>query len=361
MTPRVHSDPPDSRHSDSGQAESLLDRRTLELFRLGAELDEEDAKAAGALGYVAPLWCLTALPHREPKLDRNDEVPREWVRVNGSVTMRLRPGLIGAGTANERWSYPFGVIPRHLLAWVETEVKRGGNAWHSDTLTLDLGRSMNAFLRTIGYESNGGGRRGNATRLADQITRLAYADVIVTDTREGSNGVWNHRGEHFNFIGGVNLWWSDRPNGDTHVPSTIRLTAEYAASIRDRAVPIDLRALRNLHHVNAGALAIDLYYWLVRRIFTLNGGRRSSALVTWKQLAAQTGGQYASVRDFKKAVLGRSGRSGAGALQTMLLVAYPAADVRVTDEGLLVKRSALPLPGNPGTSLSNLPGSNHPS
>jgi hypothetical protein len=50
---------------------------------------------------------------------------------------------------------------------------------------------MNAFLRAIGYESNGGGRRGNATRLADQITRLAYADVIVTDTREGSSGAWN--------------------------------------------------------------------------------------------------------------------------------------------------------------------------
>jgi hypothetical protein len=216
-----------------------LDRRTLELFRLGAELDEADAKASGVLGYVAPLWCLTALPHREPKPDRNGEVPREWVRVNGSVTMRLRPGLVGVGTANERWSYPFGVIPRHLLAWVETEVKRGGNAWHPDTLALDLGRSMNAFLRAIGYESNGGGRRGNATRLADQITRLAYADVIVTDTREGSNGAWNHRGEHFSFIGGVNLWWSDRHIGDALFPSTIRLTAEYAASIRDRAVPID--------------------------------------------------------------------------------------------------------------------------
>jgi hypothetical protein len=323
---------------------SVFDPRTLELFLLGAELDEEDAKAAGLLGYVAPLWCLTALPYREPRLDRNGEVPREWVRVNGSVTMRLRPGLVDAGTARERWAYPFGVIPRHLLAWIETEVKRGGDAWHPDTLTLDLGESMNACLHTIGYGSNGGGSRGNATRLADQITRLAYADVIVTDTREDGDGAWNHRGEHFSFIGGVNLWWRDRcHHGDTLFPSNVRLTAEYAASIRDRAVPIDLRALRNLQTANAGALAIDLYYWLVRRVFTLNHGKRNSALVTWQQLASQTGGQYANVRDFKKAVLGKPGKSGPGTLQTMLLAAYPAADVAPTEAGLLVKRSPLPV------------------
>jgi hypothetical protein len=256
--------------------------------------------------------------------------------------MRLRPGLVGAGTARERWAYPFGVIPRHLLAWIETEVKRGGDAWHPDTLTLDLGGSMNACLHTIGYGSNGGGSRGNATRLADQITRLAYADVIVTDTREDGDGAWNHRGEHFSFIGGVNLWWRDRcHHGDTLFPSNVRLTAEYAASIRDRAVPIDLRALRNLQTANAGALAIDLYYWLVRRVFTLNHGKRTSALVTWQQLASQTGGQYANVRDFKKAVLGKPGKSGPGALQTMLLAAYPAADVAPTEAGLLVKRSPL--------------------
>lgn len=343
MTLLPSTESPGPHRSGSDDGEGILDERTLELFRLGADLDEEDAKSAGALGYVAPLWCLTALPHREPKADRNGEVPREWVRVNGSVTLRLRPGLIGVGTAGERWGYPFGVIPRHLLAWIETEVKRGGDAWHPDSLALDLGRSMNAFLQAIGYQSNGGGRRGNATRLADQITRLAYADVVVTDTREGRNGTWNHHGEHFSFISGVNLWWSDRHDGNALFPSAIRLTAEYAASIRHLAVPIDLRALRNLQHANAGALAIDLYYWLVRRIFTLNAGRRSSALVTWHQLAAQTGGQYASVRDFKKAVLGRPARPGAGALQTMLLAAYPAADVRVTDTGLLVKRSALPV------------------
>ncbi len=345
MTPLPSIGTPSPELSSSDQAGAILDKRTIELFRLGADLDEEDARTAGTLGYVAPLWCLTALPHREPKVDRSGEVPREWVRVNGSVTLRLRPGLVGVGTPDERWGYPFGVIPRHLLAWIETEVKRGGDAWHPDSLTLDLGRSMNTFLQAIGYQSNGGGRRGNATRLADQITRLAYADVVVTDTRDGSNGTWNHHGEHFGFISGVNLWWSDRHDGNAPFPSTIRLTAEYAASIRHRAVPIDLRALRNLQHANAGALAIDLYYWLVRRIFTLNAGRRSSALVTWQQLASQTGGQYASVRDFKKAVLGRPGRPGAGALQTMLLAAYPGADVRVTDTGLLVKRSALPAAG----------------
>jgi hypothetical protein len=309
---------------------------------MGEELDREDAKAAGSLGAISPIWCLCAIPHREPKTGT-----MVWTRTNGSVTMRLRPGLIDAGTAKERWAYPFGVIPRHLLAWVETEVKRGGHAWHPDTLTLDLGGSMNALLRMLGYEA-GYGKRGNGTRLRDQITRLAYADLIVTETREHADGAWNHRGEHFGFFGGVNLWWSEKRRGnDTLSPNTIRLSAEYAAAIKDRAVPIDLRALRNLQVANAGPLAIDLYYWLVRRVFGLNHGKRTSALITWEQLATQTGGQYARTRSFKEAVLGTRATATKprhlGALSVVQACAYRTADVTVAESGLIVKRSPLPV------------------
>lgn len=93
------------------------------------------------------------------------------------------------------------------------EVKQGGQAVEGDGLTLNLGGSMRAFLRQIVIEGAGGGPRGTATRLRDQITWLAYVNVIVTETREHGNGEWNHRGANFGFVTETNLWWSDRDNG----------------------------------------------------------------------------------------------------------------------------------------------------
>ena len=73
-------------------------------------------------------------------------------------------------------------MPRYLLAWMTTEVKRGGPAVQDDGLTLDLGGSMRAFLRQIGINSATGGREGSGTRLRDQVTRLATSSITVTDT-----------------------------------------------------------------------------------------------------------------------------------------------------------------------------------
>jgi hypothetical protein len=138
--------------------------------------------------------------------------------------MVLRPGLIDAGKPTQRYAYPFGVMPRYLLAWMATEVKQGGPAVQDDGLTLDLGGSMRAFLRQIGIGGSQGGVRGSATRLRDQVTRLAYANFIVTDTRKHGDGVWNHRGANFGFVTETNLWWSDRDNGTSTLwPNTIRL------------------------------------------------------------------------------------------------------------------------------------------
>jgi hypothetical protein len=310
----------------SGTLAPLVGARTAELIERAVQIEQEDARAAGTISFVSRIFCQTALPYRDP-----GPIP-EWVRRNGTVTLRLNPGLIIGPRGDETRGYPFGVMPRYLLVWMTTEVKQGGRAVQDDGLTLDLGGSMRAFLRQIGIDSDSAGRGGSATRLRDQVTRLAYANVIVTETREHSNGRWNHRGKNFAFLDETNLWWSDRDNGtDTLWPNTIRLTPAWRDSIKASAVPLDTRALAIIQRAKAGPLALDLYYWLAHRLYSV----RKPTLVPWLLLARQFGSQYGRVRDFKAAVVKQL---------RVVSLAYPAANVAVTDDGLLLRPSPMPVP-----------------
>jgi hypothetical protein len=223
-------------------------------------------------------------------------------------------------------------MPRYLLAWMTTEVKQGGPAVQDDGLTLDLGGSMRAFLRQIGINSATGGREGSGTRLRDQVTRLATSSITVADTRQHGNGTWNFQAENFGFVRQVNLWWADRDNGiDTLMPSTMRLTEAWRDSIKASAVPLDTRALAIIQRAKAGPLALDLYYWLAHRLYTV----RKPVVVPWALLARQFGSQYAQVRQFKAQVVKQL---------RVISLAYPQARVNVTGDGLMLGPSPLPVP-----------------
>lgn len=303
----------------------LLNARTVELLDRAVEIEREDALAAGTISFVSRIFCQVALPYRDPG------PMSSWRRTNGTVTLRLTPGLVTGKGGEQIDAYPFGVMPRYLLAWMSTEVKQGGPAVQDDGLTLDLGGSMRAFLRQVGINSATGGTKGSATRLRDQVTRLAYSSITVTETREHSNGQWNHRGRAFGFVDETNLWWSDRENGTpTLWPNTIRLTPAWRDSIKEAAVPLDTRALAIIQRAKAGPLALDLYYWLAHRLYTV----RKPTLVPWALLGRQFGSQYDRLRAFKAAVVHQL---------RVIALAYPEARVNVTDDGLLLRPSPTPV------------------
>ena len=69
-------------------------------------IEAQDAKEAGALGYMARALVQATLPHSKP--DNN-----EFERRNGAFTLvMLAPSKIGL---------PYGVIPRLMMAWMTTE------------------------------------------------------------------------------------------------------------------------------------------------------------------------------------------------------------------------------------------------
>jgi hypothetical protein len=298
--------------------------RSVDLIERAEAIEQEDAKAAGTISFVSRIFCQVALPYRDPGPIQS------WRRTNGFVTMRLTPGVV-VRDGEQVDAYPYGVMPRYLLAWMTSEVKRAGPALQDDGLTLNLGGSMRAFLRQIGINSATGGRLGSGTRLRDQVTRLATSSITVSDTRQDKNGAWNFRAKNFGFVGEVNLWWSDRDTGsDALMPSTIRLTEAWRDSIRESAVPLDTRALAIIQGARASPLALDLYYWLAHRMFTV----RKTTVAPWALLARQFGSQYGRLRDFKAAVVKQL---------KVVQLAYPQAHVSVTVDGLMLSPSPLPV------------------
>ena len=117
------------------------------------------SEAEADVGFMARLLALCSLPRTNPG-DR-----KEFVRRNGPYTL----GMV-AGVGNK---LPYGTLPRLLLAWVCTEAVRTGRR------ELVLGRSLAKFMRQIGITNDSGGRRGDRTRLRNQMDRLFAAQVSL--------------------------------------------------------------------------------------------------------------------------------------------------------------------------------------
>ena len=109
-------------------------------------IEAQDAKEAGALGYMARALVQATLPHSKP-------AGNEFERCNGAFTLvMLAPSKIGL---------PYGVIPRLMMAWMTTEAVR------TKQRELVLGDSMSEFMGQLDMMPTGG-RWGSITRLRDQ-------------------------------------------------------------------------------------------------------------------------------------------------------------------------------------------------
>lgn len=46
--------------------EPLIDARTVELTERAVQIEQENARAAGAISFVSRIFCQVALPYRDP-------------------------------------------------------------------------------------------------------------------------------------------------------------------------------------------------------------------------------------------------------------------------------------------------------
>jgi hypothetical protein len=286
-------------------------------------IDMEDAKSAGALGFMARALVIATMPYKDPKADA-------FVRKNGDFRLRIVAGYEGG--------IPYGIYPRLLMSWVATEAVR------NQSPVIELGDSLRLFMRDVlELRSTGGGARGSGTRVTEQMKRLFGSLVTAqySGTQEQRGFVLKNvliadelelRDEDLAGLDGEGegegtLWTPQAKHEAGQWRSQVRLSNSFFKECVSNPVPIDLRAYKALR---GSPLAMDVYTWLTYR---MSYTQRRTRPIKWEALMMQFGSGYnttnieQAVRDFRKAFL--------KALKTVLVV-YPQAEVEINENGLVL-------------------------
>lgn len=285
------------------------------------EIERESAIEAGTVGFMARAMVQATMPHKKT-------AETYYVRENGSyrLTMQAAPDV----------GLPYGSIPRLLLAWISTEVVR------TKERELILGDSLSEFMSKLGLVPTGG-RWGSITRLKDQSNRLFDCSIRAKRTSQVETPYdikQSKQNERF-FIADSDTegLWSLSPNPDQKslFASTVRLSERFYDEIIDHPVPIDLRVLKEL---SKSPLMLDVYAWIVYRIYTLNRSSKPSVVIPWEVLQLQFGSSYPADTaqgraDFKRKFL--------QALSEVHLH-YPQAKIADSKGGLMMKKSPQHIP-----------------
>ena len=260
-------------------------------------IEAEDAKQAGAVGFMARALTQATMPHRKSL----DPVFR---RKNGAFSLAM--------LAHPDIGLPYGSIPRLLLSWMTTEAVR------TRSPALELGPTLSAFMAELGLTCRGG-ERGDITRFRNQTLRL-FCSTVSCRYEDKTNDA----GVNLNIVEKYSLWWN--PKTPDQMPlwkSTVMLGNSFFDEIIDRPVPVDMRALKALKR---SPLALDIYCWLTYRMSYL----RKSMEIPWPTLQMQFGADYTHTRQFKAAFLEHL---------RAVFVLYPEANVEDGERGLLLKPS----------------------
>lgn len=263
-------------------------------------LQTEEAREAGALGYMARMLVQATMPHSKPK-------DSSFTRKNGgySLTMRSDPA----------YGLPYGSIPRLLMSWITTEALR------TKSPELILGDNLSQFMRELDLVPTGG-RWGSITRLRNQIKRLITCTIHFKYTFADSEEELSYK--NLNIVSEASLFW--RPQKAGLVPqgelfeSSLTLSHEFFKEVVSRPIVYRTDVLKLL---KSSSMAVDLYIWTTYR----NSYARKSARIPWQALQMQFGAGYPLTPkgkfDFKRKFL--------EALKKVALV-YPSAG-KLKDKG----------------------------
>jgi hypothetical protein len=271
------------------------------------------------IDFLHTVQCQCGIPYNNP----GDDV-REWERRQGLATLRIEAGSAYDPATGDfvKLGLPYGEKPRLVLIHLATEAIRNSSP------LIDVEDSMTAFARALGLSINGPHLR----HLKDQLSRLASATVRMGMVEGGRAVQVNTQ-----IVSAFDLWYPAEPGQRMLWPSTVRLSAEYYASLARHAVPLDRRAVGALA---GSALALDVYTWLAQRLHRVSA--REPQFIPWTAVYDQFGQGYARLRDFRRRFL-----------DTLKLVhaVYPQARFTADERGLTLEQSAPPIASKPDQLL----------
>ncbi|HEY8610442.1 MAG TPA: replication protein RepA [Roseomonas sp.] len=275
------------------------------MVAIAAEVLADDAQRIG-ISYAG--FCVTSLPHKAL------EDGASWLRKGPPLTLLVEPGtLVDSNGAIRHLGVPYGARARMILLYLQTHAVR------SRSREVELGASLNAWLKRLGFSSGGetrAGMREQAARIA--ACRLQLAWHRETDAGRIAGG----------FLTGSLSFARPAPDGQGMLwQERVVLDEAFYAALTHHPVPLQEAALRALRD---RSMSLDLYVWLAYRLHSLT----APLPIRWAALHGQFGAGYAKLFQFKPRLL---------EALSAALAAYPGARVEVELQGLVLHPSSPPV------------------
>ena len=259
---------------DAAKALSPVQRRRIETRELVAGQRAEEADRH----HIHSVIALCGLPYRDPGTG-----VREHLREYGKSSLAIQAGYLKDPLTGKMapQGLPYGPKARLLLLHICTMAVRQKSA------EIEIADSMSAFIRDLGFPVTGG-ERGTLRQFKEQLNRLAASRMQI--------GLWNGDAAttiNAQPIRSFDIWLPQDAGQRMLWSSTLRLDSEFFESLRQHALPVDIRALRAF---SQSARQIDMLLWLGYRLRSVS--RRY--VITWPTLMEQFGSNVARARKFKE-------------------------------------------------------------
>ena len=301
----------------------------LRLSERHAEIAGEDVQTANAIGYMARWMVHAGLPYTQPKGN-----PPAWFKRSGKIYFALQPGYyqrefqkpdargrIQTHTEAVSYGYPFGSLPRLILAYMSTEVAR------TRSREIAMGSSLFGFMDIIGKRGKTGGERGTITAVKDMLQRLFTASMHIS-TSPQDQGAWHTESFVIADKAAIYPWAAHNEHDRTGWQSELVLTEKFYNATVDGPVPVDMRILTELAR---SPMAMDIYSWLTYKFFSLG----KDSLLEWELLMQQFGTDTKDKYKFRE-MFERQLKS--------VVTVYPQARVDTNHKGVLLKPSRTSVP-----------------
>ena len=180
---------------------------------------------------------------------------------HGLAALRIEAGTLidpaEVGTFRP-FPVPFGSRARLILPYIN------GYALRHQTRTVDLGRSLRAFMTHLGLSFDG--RRGH--QIMEQVQSLAAAHLVLGlwDTSSGRSHA------HLATVADEISFWIERDARQRSLwEPEMTLSQRYYDAIMERSVPLDMGHLVQLAR---SPRRMDVYAWLTYRTAVIPPGRK---------------------------------------------------------------------------------------
>ena len=217
--------------------------------------------------HIHSVLALCGLPYRRP-----NDAQKEFAKEYGRNSLVVQAGYLKDPSSGKMVAQglPYGPKARIMMLHICTMAVR------QNSPQIEVSDSMSAFIRDLGFHVTGG-EKGSIGQFKEQLHRLAAAHMTI--------GLWNGvQASTINAhpIEAFSIWLPRDPDQKTLWTSTVHLNERFFRSLKEHALPIDVRALKPFTN---SAKQMDILLWLAYRLRNI----RRPYPISWTILREQFG------------------------------------------------------------------------